>query len=60
MLVIAEMLVLPPRMSELSCPLCTMNEVLEHPGRYECVVCGHEWDREADSEQEEAVTGGVA
>ncbi len=22
-----------------------MNEVLEHPGRIECVTCGHEWVR---------------
>lgn len=43
-------LVLPPRMSGLACPLCTMDEVLEHPGRYECVICGHEWDREAEAE----------
>lgn len=42
-----------PSMSELACPLCEMNDVLEHPGRYECVICGHEWDREEESETEE-------
>ncbi len=21
-----------------------MNEILDHPGRHECVTCGHEWD----------------
>lgn len=27
-----------------------MDEVLAHPDRWECVTCGHEWDREAASE----------
>ncbi len=27
-----------------------MDEVLEHPDRWECVTCGHEWERaDADS-----------
>ena len=30
-------------MSEPVCPLCKMPDVLEHPGRYECLTCGHEW-----------------
>lgn len=25
--------------------MCEMNEVLEHADRYECVTCGHEWER---------------
>ena len=37
----------------MTCPLCEMNDVLEHSGRYECVICGHEWDREAEPESEE-------
>lgn len=24
-----------------------MSDVLEHPDRWECVTCGHEWEREA-------------
>ncbi len=35
------------RMSPSECPLCGMNEILKHPERWECVTCGHEWDREA-------------
>lgn len=31
-----------------------MDEVLEHPERWECVTCGHEWPREAE---EAAPTG---
>lgn len=34
-------------MSKPACPMCEMAEVLEHPGHYECVTCGHEWDRAA-------------
>ena len=30
--------------------MCEMNEILEHPKHYECVTCGHEWDREAPPE----------
>jgi len=25
--------------------MCEMTEVLEHAERYECVTCGHEWER---------------
>ncbi|MGE9267174.1 MAG: zinc ribbon domain-containing protein YjdM [Verrucomicrobiales bacterium] len=38
-------------MSELSCPLCTMDEVLTGEERYECVTCGHEWPRESVAEE---------
>ena len=27
--------------------MCEMTEVLEHPDKYECVTCGHEWERAA-------------
>ena len=30
--------------------MCEMTDVLEHPGRYECVTCGHEWERTPESE----------
>jgi len=25
--------------------MCEMPDVLEHPDRWECVTCGHEWER---------------
>jgi protein PhnA len=28
-----------------------MNEILEHAERYECVTCGHEWERAPEPEQ---------
>lgn len=30
-------------MSETACPFCEMTDVLEHPGKIECLTCGHEW-----------------
>ena len=33
-------------MSKPACPMCEMEDVLEHPERWECVTCGHEWPRE--------------
>ncbi len=32
-------------MSELSCPMCSMDDVLTHDKIYECMTCGHEWNR---------------
>ncbi len=26
--------------------MCEMTEVLEHPERWECLTCGHEWEHE--------------
>lgn len=26
--------------------MCEMTDVLEHAERWECSICGHEWDRE--------------
>ncbi len=26
--------------------MCETNEIVEHPGDYECITCGHEWPRE--------------
>ena len=42
-------------MSEISCPLCTMTDVLRHGDRYECETCGHEWPM--DVEEAEAPVG---
>lgn len=33
-------------MSEISCPVCTVDDVLVHAAKYECMTCGHEWARE--------------
>lgn len=33
-------------MSKLSCPLCTMDDILTHDSIHECMTCGHEWPRE--------------
>ena len=37
-------------MSKPACPMCEMTEVLEHADRYECVTCGHEWERTPEPE----------
>ena len=42
-------------MSKPVCPLCTMPEVLDHPDRWECVTCGHEWEREAQPDPQRVV-----
>lgn len=41
-------------MSDPSCPLCKMPDVLEHPGRYECLTCGHEWPLDPVRDEPEA------
>ena len=37
-------------MSKPACPMCEMNEVLEFPTKWECVTCGHEWERTPEPE----------
>jgi len=43
----------------ISCPVCTVDDVLDHPRKYECLTCGHEWDKEdlpdEDAPQERVV-----
>jgi protein PhnA len=34
--------------------MCEMTELLEHSDRWECVTCGHEWERAAATEAEPA------
>ena len=34
--------------------MCEMEDVLEHPGHWECATCGHEWPREAAPEAPDA------
>ncbi len=37
-------------MSSPTCPLCSLDDVLSHPDRWECATCGHEWPKEAAPE----------
>ncbi len=41
-------------MTPTACPLCEMNDLLAHPDHYECLTCGHEWDKAAAPEAPEA------
>ncbi|MGJ8678217.1 MAG: zinc ribbon domain-containing protein YjdM [Akkermansiaceae bacterium] len=34
------------RMSDLACPICTVDDVTEHAALYECMTCGHEWEKD--------------
>ena len=42
-------------MSNPPCPMCEMTDVLDHADRWECVTCGHEWEREAQGPQARVV-----
>ena len=37
-------------MTQVTCPVCEMTDVLFHPDRHECGVCGHEWPIETGGE----------
>jgi protein PhnA len=41
-------------MSQPLCPMCEMHEILDHPDRFECLTCGHEWSKEAAPDAPEA------
>ncbi|WP_345781020.1 zinc ribbon domain-containing protein YjdM [Prosthecobacter sp.] len=41
-------------MSLPACPMCEMNDVLDHAERYECMTCGHEWPKDAKPEAQDA------
>jgi protein PhnA len=32
------------------CPMCSMNDVIAHDDKWECLTCGHEWPKEAAPE----------
>ncbi|MGE9269358.1 MAG: zinc ribbon domain-containing protein YjdM [Verrucomicrobiales bacterium] len=38
-------------MSQTACPLCQMEDLLEHPDKMECMTCGHEWSVEEVEEE---------
>ena len=33
-----------------ACPACTLEDVISHADKWECVTCGHEWPKEAAPE----------
>lgn len=33
-----------------ACPVCTLEDILEHPAHWECATCGHEWPKAAAPE----------
>ena len=38
-------------MSKPAYPMCEMTDVLEQPDKWECMTCGHEWEREQEPEK---------
>src|SRR5690606_33269196 len=38
-------------MSQPVCPMCEMADVVESSQGWECVTCGHEWERGPEPEQ---------
>ena len=42
-------------MSTPAGPFCEMPDVLDHVDRWECLTCGHEWEREPHPAQERVV-----
>jgi protein PhnA len=42
------------QMSDLTCPICDMTEVLKLSDHLECVTCGHEWQADAAVSEEES------
>ena len=42
-------------MNKPACPMCEMTDVLAHAERWECVTCGHEWEREPEPEKARVV-----
>ncbi|WP_397381417.1 zinc ribbon domain-containing protein YjdM [Prosthecobacter sp.] len=41
-------------MSQPACPMCEMNDVLDHADRYECMTCGHEWPKQELADEPDA------
>jgi len=35
--------------------MCEMTDVLDHPDKWECLTCGHEWEREPEPEKARVV-----
>lgn len=41
-------------MSDQACPMCEMNDLLDHADHHECNTCGHEWPRAAAADAPDA------
>ena len=39
-------------MSDIACPICTVDDVADHKTKYECMTCGHEWEKEVTDEED--------
>jgi protein PhnA len=37
-------------MSKPACPMCETTDVMEHPTKWECMTCGHEWEKEMEAD----------
>jgi len=37
-------------MPKIACPVCSLEDVLSHPDRWECSTCGHEWAKDSPAE----------
>ncbi|MEY4385312.1 MAG: hypothetical protein RLY20_595 [Verrucomicrobiota bacterium] len=37
-------------MSDQVCQMCETNDILAHADKFECVTCGHEWERTPEPE----------
>jgi protein PhnA len=37
-------------MKKPACPMCEMTDILDHSEKWECLTCGHEWERAAAPE----------
>ena len=35
--------------------MCTMNDILDFPEKFECMTCGHEWEKEEEVQGERIV-----
>ncbi len=33
-------------MTKAACPVCSLEDIIQHAGRFECSTCGHEWAAE--------------
>jgi len=39
-------------MSDIACPICTVDDVTDHKTKYECMTCGHEWEKDVTDEED--------
>lgn len=39
----------------ITCPVCTLNDILDFSDHYECAICGHEWAKEQGASEAQRV-----